>query len=73
MSLPKLLRIRDVATLTGLSPRTIRRAVYAGRLGAVRLTPGATSPLFFTEGDVLSYLEAGRGNVRVLRAPRVAP
>lgn len=35
---PPLLTVNDVAALVGCSPRTVRRAIAAGRLRAVRPT-----------------------------------
>jgi excisionase family DNA binding protein len=71
MALPKLLRIHEVAELTGLNQRTLRRHVYAGRLSALRFAAGQSSPLFVREADVAAFLAAGAENVRVTRTPRL--
>ena len=39
-----LLRTRDVATLLGVSPRTVRRLASGGRLGGYRLPGGWLFP-----------------------------
>lgn len=37
---PKLLTIKEIALLDGCSEKTVRRAIAAGRLKAIRIGPG---------------------------------
>lgn len=61
MSLPKLYTLREaVAAFSsgGVTEKSLRREVYAGRLHAVRTRPGHNSKILIREEDLLGWLES---------------
>lgn len=52
--------LASAARQYGPSPRSLMRAVKAGRLPAFRPTPGARTMIFFRRDDVEKWMEASR-------------
>lgn len=53
-----ILRVQEWANRTGLSAKTLKRAIGAGHLHARRLGNGPTTPYFVTEADFDRWLES---------------
>ena len=53
-----ILRVQDWAKRTGLSPKTLKRAILAGHLHARRLGNGKTTPYYVTDKDLDRWLES---------------
>jgi excisionase family DNA binding protein len=50
----ELLRVSDAATILGVGPDTIRRAITTGHIRAVRIGPGRTA-LRIRRADLMTY------------------
>jgi excisionase family DNA binding protein len=66
--MPRLLRTREVCTILALSRRSIYALVEAGRLPAIRLTPGG--PLRFPENAVEKLTQPAKERKKVAGAAR---
>ncbi len=59
--LPHLLRLAEAAKQLGVSIKTLRREISAGRLRCYRARPGSTAPILLKPADVLEWLEQHAG------------
>ena len=60
MSLPKLYTLREAVAAfnsSGVTEKSLRREVYAGRLRAVRTRPSHNAKILILEQDLLAWLE----------------
>lgn len=58
--LPRVYTLKEAAEALGskgVSVKSLRREVYAGRIKALRVRPGITAKLLITEDELLRWLE----------------
>ncbi len=60
-TLPHLLRLAEAAKQLGVSIKSLRREISAGRLRCYRARPGSTAPILLKPADVLEWLEQHAG------------
>lgn len=59
-ALPRLYTLQEVVEAfgsVGITIKSLRREVHAGRLKALRARPGRTAKILIAEGEILRWLE----------------
>lgn len=72
MALPKLFTLAEAVEAfgsTGVTIKALRKEVHAGRLRAVRTSPGANAKILLTEKELTRWLEEEAANRQYVLSP----